>query len=240
MDSIRESYKRSLYANSFAFLVGGFATNLWVSKQLERQLLDLGFQFCKPSDTHSNKAVAIGAISYYIDRFVTTRILKFTYGVPCVVAYSSFNIDHLRRAQKAYIDAAGDKCVPGHFVTMLSRGTRVTEDREIRHSFRAVTEDTPAQHALPKIVKYTGTQLSPKWEDKEPDKFETLCHVNVDISTAPHTSKRTTDGKMSYQRNYDVILLVGLTELKAQVSWTDSKSGKEERSNAVVVYDDPS
>ena len=27
---------------------------------------------------------------------------------------------------------------------------------------------------------------------------------------------------MSYRRKYDVILLVGLTELKAQVSWTDS------------------
>lgn len=27
---------------------------------------------------------------------------------------------------------------------------------------------------------------------------------------------------MGYQRDYDVILLVGLTELKAQVSWIDS------------------
>ena len=27
---------------------------------------------------------------------------------------------------------------------------------------------------------------------------------------------------MGYRRNYDVILLVGLTELKAQVSWVNS------------------
>ena len=29
---------------------------------------------------------------------------------------------------------------------------------------------------------------------------------------------------MSYRRKYDVVLLVGLTELKAQVSWIDSKT----------------
>ena len=120
------------------------------------------------------------------------------------------------------------------------QGTKVTEDREIRHSFRRVTEDGPAQHALPRIVKYTGTLTAPEWQDVEQgralsfpwylvrsaqsqiDKFETLCHVKADVSTAPHTSKYTTMGKISYERNYDVILLVGLTELKAQVSWTDS------------------
>jgi len=29
---------------------------------------------------------------------------------------------------------------------------------------------------------------------------------------------------MSYRRKYEVVLLVGLTELKAQVSWIDSKT----------------
>ena len=29
-------------------------------------------------------------------------------------------------------------------------------------------------------------------------------------------------GKMGYKRSYDVILLVGLTELKAQICWKDT------------------
>jgi len=29
---------------------------------------------------------------------------------------------------------------------------------------------------------------------------------------------------MGYSRDYDIILLVGLTELKAQVSWIDSQT----------------
>ena len=56
------------------------------------------------------------------------------------------------------------------------------------------------------------------------DKFETLCYVKADLSTAPSTSKYTTTGRMSYRRDADVILLVGLTELKAQISWIDSRT----------------
>ena len=56
------------------------------------------------------------------------------------------------------------------------------------------------------------------------DKFETLCYVKADISSAPYTSWSAGTGKWGYKREYDVILLVGLTELKAQVSWIDSES----------------
>ena len=52
-------------------------------------------------------------------------------------------------------------------------------------------------------------------------KFETLCHVVADISGAPFTTKRGTSGKTCYCGEYDVVLLVGLTELKAQIRWTD-------------------
>ena len=121
------------------------------------------------------------------------------------------------------------------------QGTKVLEDREIRHSFFLSSEDGPPQHASPGIDKYTGALDAPEWKDVEQgkvfgfpwylvnsaqsqkDKFETLCHVKADISTAPHTSTYT-GGKMGYRRDYDIILLVGLTELKALVSWTDSRT----------------
>lgn len=35
---------------------------------------------------------------------------------------------------------------------------------------------------------------------------------------------RKKNGKMCYTRSFDVILLVGLTELKAQIGWIDSKT----------------
>ena len=58
----------------------------------------------------------------------------------------------------------------------------------------------------------------------EKDKFETLCYVRADLSTAPCETERTAAGIMCYKRDAVVVLLVGLTELKAQVSWIDSKT----------------
>ena len=68
------------------------------------------------------------------------------------------------------------------------------------------------------------------------DKFETLCRVNVDISSAPYISKPVEAGKMGHRRDYDIVLLVGLTELKAQVSWIDSKTVRAHLILHVPIY----
>jgi hypothetical protein len=71
--------------------------------------------------THSNKAVAVGAVSYYLDHFVTGRISKFTYGAACCITYQPSNPEHVRRGHKSYLDAAGEKTLPDFFQTMLLR-----------------------------------------------------------------------------------------------------------------------
>jgi len=239
VDAIKDPFRQRLPINSFAFLVGGFATSPWFSEQLQRRVLDIGFQFCKP-DTNTNKAVAVGAVSYYVDRLVTGRISKFTYGVPCSIVYDPGDPEHAQRLHKSYTDFLGEKRIPDHFVTMLSRGTKVLEDREIRHKFCCISEGAPPQKVVLNIIKYTGSLVAPEWGDKEKDKFETLCHVEVDLFTTPYTSKINAAGKVGYRRDCEAILLVGLTELKAQLSWIDSITKKEKRSDAVVVFEGPS
>jgi hypothetical protein len=54
------------------------------------------------------------------------------------------------------------------------------------------------------------------------DKFTTLCHAQADISTAQYKTCQGNADRTYYKRDYDLILLVGLTELKAQFSWIDS------------------
>ena len=104
-----------------------------------------------------------------------------------------------------------------------------------------IREDAPAEEVLAQVIKYDGGQEEPRWMDTEPsttfeekfflsgtynpkDRFETLCHVVADISAAPCTSKVGRFGKMCYTRKLDVVLLVGLTELKAQIRWIDSRT----------------
>jgi len=70
---------------------------------------------------HSNKAVAVGAISFYVDHFVTGRISKFTYGVACNVSYRFINLEHRKREHLSFLNPAGKKRIPGYFETMLPR-----------------------------------------------------------------------------------------------------------------------
>ena len=115
------------------------------------------------------------------------------------------------------------------------------KDREIRRSFCWVNQGGVSQQLVSaSFVKYSGALAAPEWEDDDPGrvfsfpwhhvksakglkgKFETLCYVEADISSAPYTTKVTETGKRGHKRNFDIILLVGLAELKAQVSWIDS------------------
>ena len=121
------------------------------------------------------------------------------------------------------------------------QGTKVLEDREIRLIRTITAVGIPPDHVPENITKYTGALVPPEWKDVEPgrvlfplipcekcsepkDKFETLCHVKANISSAPYTSKLGEMGEMGYMRQYSVILLVGLTELQAQVSWIDAET----------------
>jgi hypothetical protein len=74
-----------------------------------------------------------------------------------------------------------------------------------------------------------------KSAQSQKDKFETLCCVTADISSAPYTLKLV-EGKLSYGRDYDVILLVGLTELKAQIGWIDSETVRAHPVLHVPIY----
>ncbi|KAF9783747.1 hypothetical protein BJ322DRAFT_877041 [Thelephora terrestris] len=228
VDSIRANFTEILSMNSFAFLVGGFASSPWLSGQLNRRLSNLGLKFFKP-DTNTDKAVAVGAVSFYINRFVKGRLSRFTYGTPCSKFYRPTDPEHAKREYKTYLNVLGNKYVPDAFMSMLSKGTKVLENREIRTTINVIREGAPATDIYAGIVKYDGKIKAPEWMDVERDNFETLCHVSANISESPSTLRVGKTGNMCYHREYEVVLLVGLTELKAQIRWTDSLTGLEKR-----------
>ncbi|PPR03149.1 hypothetical protein CVT24_012766 [Panaeolus cyanescens] len=62
------------------FLVGGFAASDWLFKQL-RDISGDGINVSRP-DSHVNKAIADGVISFYLNNFVSARIARFDRGTP--------------------------------------------------------------------------------------------------------------------------------------------------------------
>ncbi len=68
-----------------------------------------------------NKAVSDGAISFYLDHFVRTRVSKFAYGTFCDTLYRPEEHDHRVRVSTLYTDFAGTKRIPDNFDIILPK-----------------------------------------------------------------------------------------------------------------------
>lgn len=68
---------------------------------------------------HSNKAVAQGAIAFFLDTIVTSRVSRFEYGLEVNVVYNPYNTQHAVRSSKAAFMADGIKRLPNGFSTIL-------------------------------------------------------------------------------------------------------------------------
>jgi len=55
-----------------------------------------------------NKAVAFGAISYYLDHFVTARLVKYTYGTIGHIPFDVFDLEHRQRSEEKQLSATGE------------------------------------------------------------------------------------------------------------------------------------
>ena len=67
-----------------------------------------------------NKAVSNGAVSYYIDGAVTTRMSRSTYGMSASTTYDSTNPEHVKRGRHITIHAVtGEPRLPCNFTVIL-------------------------------------------------------------------------------------------------------------------------
>ncbi len=53
--------------------------------------------------------------------------------------------------------------------------------------------------------------------------YSLLCHVHADLSRVPKLPRASTFGKSKYYAaNFEVVLSLGLTELKAHICWQEN------------------
>ena len=67
----------------------------------------------------SNKAVADGAIAFYLDHVVSVRVARFTYGTQCAVLYNPLDPEHVVRSGTVYTHPSGKKYLPKAFDGIL-------------------------------------------------------------------------------------------------------------------------
>jgi len=82
-----------------------------------------------------NKAVSDGAISFYLDNYVRSRIAKVTYGLKVKRTYDVSNPEHVKRGSKAYTDVDGSLTLTDGFDPILSKVcTEIANDDGISFS----------------------------------------------------------------------------------------------------------
>ncbi|KAI0738321.1 hypothetical protein C8Q80DRAFT_1113973 [Daedaleopsis nitida] len=222
---------------STVYFVGGFAASPWLHAGLQNILGSLGLTLCRP-DTQTNKAVSEGAVSFYLDHFVSARVMRSTYGVSCNVDFDDANPEHVARARLKVVRPSGRVVLPNAFSSILTKGTQVREKQEkSRTYFREAREPRMLNRIATTVIAYKGNLSDPHWQDMDPDYFVPLCTIHADTSAVKRTPRDGPDGQFFVQV-YDIILICGLTELEAQISWTDNVIDCPHRGPATVVYDD--
>ncbi|KAF9783709.1 hypothetical protein BJ322DRAFT_1066702 [Thelephora terrestris] len=231
-----ESHLDSFKADdSTVLLVGGFGESPWLFQRLRSRLECLGLSLSR-TDVPTNKAVAQGAIAFYLDGIVKSRVSRYKYGVLTNVRYNPYDPQHAERWSQAVFMADGVKRLPGAFSTILDESVRVSETEEFRKAFRHFSRSRQSLDRIDDTIKaYKGSSQDPPWIDSEPASFFNLCTVSADTSRVPKP-KITNPRGSHYEVYYEVALLFGLTELKAQLVWTEN--GVEKRGQAEIVYDE--
>ncbi|PFH47026.1 hypothetical protein AMATHDRAFT_153146 [Amanita thiersii Skay4041] len=211
------------------FLVGGFATSDYLFQVLEDHFKKGGISLLRP-DGYLNKAVAEGAASYYLDRTVKSRVSKYDFGIPISETFNPSNPDHIARKDRAFEVASGDHWIGGAFSVILPKNTTVSEETEYRRPYVVQLSDNIVKspwNETCSIQCYRGLEdHAPEWMDKAPDLFTHLCHVSADVSNLIRSLKPivSAHGKTYYLLNFSIVLLFGLTELDAEVAWTEDVS----------------
>ncbi|EKM51021.1 uncharacterized protein PHACADRAFT_212923 [Phanerochaete carnosa HHB-10118-sp] len=218
-----------------AFLVGGFAASPWLYSRLKTILQNVGVKLSRP-DNHTNKAVAEGAVSFFLGHSVAARVARLTYGTSCVADYKPNDPDHAIRAAQVYSRPSGRLVVPEAFDVILAKGTKLREDEELRRPFfQESAKASSLNNISSDVMCYRGKAKRPDWTDLEPEMFSTLCTIYADTSKVVKQKHQGPKG-VYYTQKFDVVLSCGTTEMKAQICWMEN--GMEKRGNAKIVYDD--
>lgn len=237
VDAVREQQQAAPITSrpTMALLVGGFAASPWLFSNLQASLSQMGVSIARP-DRHTSKAVAEGAVSYFLTQWVSYRIARLTYGTSKLVYYNPFNTEHIQRSMLAFRDLSGRQLLPGSFDILLAKGTRTSEDEERAGTYCIHTNQAANLNEInDTVICYRGNLKEPHWMDVDAKMFSTLCTVHADTS---HVLKETRNGPggLYYELVFKIVLLCGLTELKAQIRWMEN--GEEKRGPATIVYDD--
>ncbi|KAK0222699.1 hypothetical protein EDD85DRAFT_860789 [Armillaria nabsnona] len=222
---------------SSIFLVGGFAESTWLFLKMRERVELFGVTLSRPANSPLNKAVADGAISFYIHNIVSARVAKYTYGLKVHTIFNPLDPEHARRKLHVFTRIDGEKVLNGQYAIILPKDVRVSKTQEFRGSFSRMYRNLSDLNSVRSDLRcYHGHKSDPRWIDTEPENYSVLFTVAANASKAAKALEplRAKDGGVYYRIEYDIAIFFGRTELKAQICWKED--GVEKRGPAQISY----
>ncbi|KAJ3524266.1 hypothetical protein NMY22_g11076 [Coprinellus aureogranulatus] len=209
-------------------LVGGFSTNTWLHERVRNELEPFGILAFRP-DTYGNGAVASGAVLFYLDNLVASRLARATYGTTvCTV----FDIDVLTTCSDGPASFFAQLQVNGFSQTCLrpSLQSACLTAGVVETFSKDIDPTVPFENVVNvPVLAYPGLPTEPLWVNENSDSISVLCTIEADISRVQPVWRRSSIGTWYQVVRYDVVLLLGLTELKAQIAYFEN--GVEKRTS---------
>lgn len=239
VQAVKEQVASGHHPISHVFLVGGFSASDWLYQEVKKALVPEGLEVSRP-DSHVNKAVSDGAAAFMIDHYVQARVSREYFGLKAKVAYDKSNPNHRQRQGKVVTHGVTQMpMLEGYFSIILSKNEKVSEAREYRQvyhrSFKSLDEMRSQPMLREDVIRYSGSSNNPEWIDDDPENFSTACTIQACTRHIRGDKYFSALGQVYYAFEYDIVLLFGLTELKAEIAWRES--GVERRGPAEVIYE---
>ncbi|KAG8902812.1 hypothetical protein FRB99_004079 [Tulasnella sp. 403] len=206
------------------FLVGGFAASPWLYSEVQRRLSKTGIEVMR-ADSHTAKAVAHGAVSFYIDRLIASRVTKHTYGISIRTFYKEKDPVHrTRRADVYTCNISGRQFIDGAFSAITIKGRPVPDDATYSCALSEYSKTREQIYGTMVLFHYTGILDNPEFFDMDESSFAKVCKIDYAIPASSLEKEKGSYGRY-YIARYRVVLVLGKTELKSYTEWEENVSG---------------
>jgi hypothetical protein len=116
---------------------------------------------------NSNRAVAEGSVSFYIQNHVHLRIARFTYGVMCTREFERHHPEHRKRSSSVLVNPSGTAVLPGGYQTVL---------RKASISLTALGDILKKPLRVPRWLRIANF-LGHSFKNRHSRRKRTLCHA---------------------------------------------------------------
>jgi hypothetical protein len=148
--------------------------------------------------------VSDGAISFYLDHYVRSRVAKVTYGYKASILYVDTDPEHAKRSGSVHTHADGLRYLHDGFRVVLPKvrlsvsvpllmnatdhigqNTQVSETKEFAQCNLTVTftKTTAKSRVETQVVCYRGAEENPEWVDHDACAFFIFLFSVADVRT---------------------------------------------------------